>query len=141
MPVSTAPSQTMGETLMSLVFLQADDDLDPKFTHSKTECRAERAAAVIPRFVEQLLRQVQPPTVRQAELLYNEYRQFHCSRLPFRSHITRARAHYPEQYYYRYAPLELLLAALQRPERLSRNQAIELLFRLHQQVTRQAAIH
>lgn len=116
---------------MTLEQVAAETDLDPKFV-SRTSARVYLAQDRIPDYIGQLMNRVERGemlSMREIELAYNEYRQLHRGKRPFRMRLPKVKP-----VAWNEADVLFRLEALSRPERIIRRTAYELLLGLWAQV-------
>ena len=110
-----------------------DEVVDPKFAPSKTQRRAELAATRIPQLCAELIVGARKLNERGIELLYSEYRAYHCSRRPFRLLIERTRpraTHLFEDW-----SVTQILDYLRTPQCTNKEEALSALYVLRAEVT------
>lgn len=114
-----------------------DEVVDPKYAPSKTQKRALVAETRIPQLCAELIIGARDLTERSIELLYSEYRAYHCSRRPFHQRIERTQpqaTHLFDEW-----SVTRILEYLRTPQCISREAALSALYALRAEVTVEAS--
>lgn len=110
-----------------------DEVVDPKYAPSKTQKRAELAETRIPQLCAELIVGARELNERSIELLYSEYRAYHCSRRPFHQLIERTRPR--KTHLFNEWSVSQILDYLRMPRCISKEEALSALYALRAEIT------